>query len=50
MMTFKAELVISIFLFLVDALARLGFSILVLYLLDAVFEGNYTIAFIYCAI
>jgi len=48
--TFKADLLISIFFACLDAITRLGFSVLVLYLFNAVADGNYTIAYIYCAI
>ena len=49
-MTFKTDFLISILFYFFDALTRLGFSILVLYLFNAVSDGNYTIAYIYCAI
>ena len=49
-MTFKIDFIKSIFFFLLDAFARLGFSILVLYLFNTVSDGNYTLAYIYCAI
>ena len=49
-MTFKADLLISIIFACLEPFVRLGFSVLILYLFDAVAEGNYTIAYIYCAI
>jgi len=49
-MTFKTELLISISFSCVDAMIRIGFSIIFLYLLNAVVDGNYTIAYIYCSI
>jgi len=49
-MTFKVDFLISISFCCLDAIARIGFSILVLYLFNAVGDGNYTIAYIYCSI
>jgi len=48
--TFKTEFLILIAFFYIDAIARLGFSALIFYLFNAVTDGNYTIAYIYCAI
>ena len=39
-----------IVIFYLDAIARVGFSIIIFYLFNAVADGNYTIAYIYCAI
>ena len=49
-MTFKTDFLTSISFYLLDALTRIGFSILILYLFNAVADGNYTIAYIYCAV
>jgi len=49
-MTFKSDLLISIVFACLERVARLGFSVLLLYLFNAVADGNYTIAYIYCAI
>jgi len=48
--TFKIELLMLIVIFHLDAIARLGFSVLIFYLFNAVADENYTIAYIYCAI
>jgi len=48
--TFQTEFLISICFYFLDAIARLGFSVIILYLFNAVADGNYTIAYVYCAI
>jgi len=48
--TFKKELISAIIIYCISAVIRLGFSVLILYLLNAVADGDLTIAYIYCAI
>jgi len=49
-LTFKIEFLRSISFFFLGTLSRLGFSTIILYLFNAVYDENYTIAYIYCAI
>jgi len=50
MRTFKRELISAIVMYCVSAILRLGFSVLILYLLNAVADGDLKMAYIYCAI
>ena len=48
--TFKKELLFCIVVCSISALLRLGFSVLILYLLNSVADGELKIAYIYCGI
>lgn len=50
MKTFKTEIILVIIKYNVDAIIRLGFSILILYLFNAVAEGDLKMGYIYTAI
>jgi len=50
MRTFKKELIFCLVVCSISAIVRLGFSVFILYLLNAVADGDLKMAYIYCAI
>ena len=48
--TFKSELLEALALTIVSALLRIGFSVLIYYLLQAVQDRTFTLAYIFCSL